>query len=88
MRMVNAGLLQDLETVFAMTIHKTQGSEFGHVGLVLAPQAEPLLSSQLLYTAITRAKQRCSVCTNQATWQRAVANKTRRWSGLGQLLNG
>jgi len=86
-RRVNAGLLQDLETVYAMTIHKTQGSEFGHVGLVLAPQAEPLLSSQLLYTAITRAKQRCSVCTNQATWQRAVANRTRRWSGLGQLLN-
>jgi len=87
-RMVNVGLLQDLETVYAMTIHKTQGSEFGHVGLVLAPQAEHLLSSQLLYTAITRAKQRCSVCTNQATWQRAVGNKTRRWSGLGQLLSG
>jgi len=88
MRMVNAGLLQDLETVFAMTIHKTQGSEFGHVGLVLTPQAEPLLSSQLLYTAITRAQKRCSVCTNQTTWQRAVAHKTRRWSGLGQLLSG
>lgn len=87
-RMVNVGLLQDLDTVYAMTIHKTQGSEFEHVGLVLAPQAEPLLSSQLLYTAITRAKQQCSICTSQTTWLRAVANKTQRWSGLKHLLSG
>jgi len=83
---VNVGLLQDLDTVYAMTIHKTQGSEFEHVGLVIAPQAERLLSSQLLYTAITRAKSQCSIYTNGAVWQRAVSSKALRWSGLKGLL--
>ena len=87
-RKVNVGLLQDLETVYAMTIHKTQGSEFQHVALVVAPQAEHLLSSQLLYTAVTRAKMSCSIKVNKSVWYKAVGNKTRRWSGLRGLLSG
>jgi len=87
-RKVNVGLLQDLETVYAMTIHKTQGSEFQHVALVVAPQAEHLLSSQLLYTAVTRAKMSCSIKVNKSVWCKAVSNKTQRWSGLRGLLNG
>lgn len=87
-RKVNVGLLQDLETVYAMTIHKTQGSEFGHVALIIAPQAERLLSSALLYTAITRAKMNCSINVNQSVWHKAVGNKVQRWSGLGRLLKG
>jgi exodeoxyribonuclease V alpha subunit len=87
-RKVNVGLLQDLETVYAMTIHKTQGSEFQHVALVVAPQAEHLLSSQLLYTAVTRAKMSCSIKVNKLVWCKAVGNKTQRWSGLRGLLSG
>tara|TARA_B100000767_G_scaffold272181_1_gene299335 strand:- start:1593 stop:3395 length:1803 start_codon:yes stop_codon:yes gene_type:complete len=86
-RKVNVGLLQNLETVYAMTIHKTQGSEFEHVALVVAAQAERLLSSQLLYTAITRAKQTCSIKVSEYVWRKAVANKTQRWSGLRALLS-
>lgn len=86
-RKINIGLLQDLETVYAMTIHKTQGSEFEHVGLVIAPQAERLLSSALLYTAITRAKITCSIKVSASLWRRAVANKAQRWSGLKQRLS-
>ena len=86
-RKVDAGLLQDLDAVYAMTIHKTQGSEFEHVALVVAPQAERLLSSQLLYTAITRAKTTCSVKVSKPVWCKAVANKTQRWSGLRALLS-
>ena len=86
-RKVNVGLLQDLDTVYAMTIHKTQGSEFDHVALVVAPQAERLLSSQLLYTAITRAKMTCSIKVSEAVWCKAVGNKTQRWSGLRALLS-
>ncbi|MFQ3303395.1 AAA family ATPase [Candidatus Njordibacter sp. Uisw_039] len=86
-RKVNVGLLQDLETVYAMTIHKTQGSEFQHVALVVAPQAERLLSSQLLYTAVTRAKMTCSIKVSQSVWCKAVSNKTQRWSGLRALLS-
>ena len=85
-RKVNVGLLQDLETVYAMTIHKTQGSEFGHVALIVAPQAERLLSSQLLYTAVTRAKVTCSIKVSEYVWRKAVGNKTQRWSGLASLL--
>jgi exodeoxyribonuclease V alpha subunit len=84
---VNVGLLQDLETVYAMTIHKTQGSEFQHIALVVAPQAEHLLSSQLLYTAVTRAKLSCSVTVNKSLWFKAVGHKTQRWSGLKALLS-
>jgi exodeoxyribonuclease V alpha subunit len=87
-RKVNVGLLQDLETVYAMTIHKTQGSEFAHVALIVAPQAQRLLSSALLYTAITRAKVTCSIKVDQSVWNKAVNNKTKRWSGLRGLLNG
>ena len=86
-RKVNVGLLQDLETVYAMTIHKTQGSEFQHIALVVAPQAEHLLSSQLLYTAVTRAKMSCSVTVNKSLWFKAVGHKTQRWSGLKALLS-
>jgi exodeoxyribonuclease V alpha subunit len=86
-RKVNVGLLQNLETVYAMTIHKTQGSEFEHVALVVAPQAERLLSSQLLYTAVTRAKGTCSIKVSEYVWCKAVDNKTRRWSGLRALLS-
>lgn len=86
-RKVNVGLLQDLETVYAMTIHKTQGSEFQHVALMVAPQAERLLSSQLLYTAVTRAKMTCSIKVSQSVWCKAVSNKTQRWSGLRALLS-
>jgi len=86
-RKVNVGLLQDLETVYAMTIHKTQGSEFQHIALVVAPQAEHLLSSQLLYTAVTRAKVSCSVKVNKSLWFKAVGHKTQRWSGLKALLS-
>ena len=86
-RKVNVGLLQDLETVYAMTIHKTQGSEFEHVALVVAPQAQRLLSSALLYTAITRAKVTCSIKVDPSVWSKAVSHKTKRWSGLYGLLN-
>ncbi len=50
--------LEDVEPVFAMTIHKSQGSEFDHVLLVMPPQPSPVLTRELIYTGITRAKKR------------------------------
>lgn len=47
--------LQHVETVFAMTVHKSQGSEFSHTALILPPHDNPILTRELLYTAITRA---------------------------------
>ncbi len=49
-------LPKNIETAFALTIHKSQGSEFTHTAVVLDRQAEKLLSKELIYTAITRAK--------------------------------
>ena len=47
---------KSIETAFALTIHKSQGSEFTHTAVVLDQQAKNLLSKELIYTAITRAK--------------------------------
>ncbi len=48
--------LQAVETVFAMTVHKSQGSEFTHTALVLPDAPNPILTRELVYAGITRAK--------------------------------
>ena len=55
-RWVSPMRLPDAETTFAMTVHKSQGSEFDHVALILPPVRSPVLSRELIYTGITRAK--------------------------------
>ncbi len=74
--------LPKFEPVYAMTIHKTQGSEFDHVAMVLPKGDSPLLSRELLYTAITRAKELLTVSTNQYAWQQGVTKAVKRYSGL------
>ena len=85
-RRVNPGLLPPVESVYAMTIHKTQGSEFGQVALLLPDQAARLLSPELIYTGITRARRRCVVLCGERLWRAALAQRARRWSGLRQRL--
>ncbi|WP_440875811.1 exodeoxyribonuclease V subunit alpha [Thalassotalea sp. PLHSN55] len=75
--------LPPFETVFAMTIHKTQGSEFNHVAMVLPPQADnKLLSRELIYTGVTRAKNILSISALPHVWQHGVEAKVTRRSGL------
>lgn len=74
------------ETVFAMTVHKSQGSEFGEVLLHLPRQAGPLISRELLYTAITRARERFLLSAPVAVLRQAVASPTRRSGGLTKIL--
>jgi exodeoxyribonuclease V alpha subunit len=57
-RWVPPSRLQAIETVYAMTVHKSQGSEFDHAALVLPAHSSPVLTRELVYTAITRARQR------------------------------
>ncbi len=57
-RWISPVRLDDVEPVFAMTIHKSQGSEFDHVLLVLPPHPSPVLTRELIYTGLTRAKDR------------------------------
>jgi len=56
-RWVPPSRLTDVETVFAMTVHKSQGSEFDHAALVLPEHSSPVLTRELVYTGITRARQ-------------------------------
>jgi len=69
--------------VYAMTIHKTQGSEFEHVAMVLPKNSNnQLLSRELLYTGITRAKCLLTIASSQSSWQQGVAKAVVRHSGL------
>ena len=69
-----------------MTIHKSQGSEFKHTAVVLDANALQLLSKQLIYTAITRAKKAVSLLAAPSALAAAMTVKTARRSGLsGQI---
>ncbi|QKJ88482.1 exodeoxyribonuclease V subunit alpha [Paramixta manurensis] len=70
------------DTAWAMTVHKSQGSEFEHTALVLPNHFLPVLTRELVYTAITRARQRLTLYADDAVFARAVRARTQRRSGL------
>jgi exodeoxyribonuclease V alpha subunit len=70
------------ETAFAMTIHKSQGSEFAGVLVMLPEQRSRVLTRELLYTAITRARSRVTLVAGAAVLEATVAASTARHSGL------
>lgn len=75
--------LTEVETVFAMTVHKSQGSEFAHTVMVLPERDNPVLSRELIYTGITRAaKQLTLVVPNWQVLQESVSRKTVRAGSL------
>ena len=69
-----------------MTVHKSQGSEFATVGLLLPPGGEGLLVRELLYTALTRARQQVLLAADDATLATCVATSAARRTGLAALL--
>lgn len=82
-RWVLPSRLQAVETVFAMTVHKSQGSEFEHTALILPDRPNPVLTRELLYTAITRAKERFTLLYSQeAVLREALTRRVERVSGL------
>ncbi len=79
--------LNDVETVYAMTVHKAQGSEFSHVALLLPDQPNPVLTRELIYTGITRAKQCFSLLTaDEAVWLQSIGQRVKRSGGLAEGL--
>ena len=87
LRSVGVGRLAHVETAFAMTVHKSQGSEFEHTVLVLPAHAGPVLSRELVYTGITRARQAFTLVAAQpGLLATAVQQRTQRASGLQDLL--
>lgn len=76
------GRLPEHDTAWAMTVHKSQGSEFDHAALILPAQSVPLVTRELVYTAITRARQRLSLYADDKLLAQAVVTRTERRSGL------
>ena len=74
------------ESVFAMTVHKSQGSEFEHVRLLLPEVDGPVLSRELVYTGITRARRELTVFAPEPVLRAAVSRRIRRASGLAERL--
>ena len=89
LRSVSVSRLPAVETAFAMTVHKAQGSEFDHTVLVLPPEGGRLCSRELIYTGITRARSALTLVspTPDALVQ-GLGRSLRRSSGLARLLGG
>ena len=82
------GYLSDHATVHALTIHKSQGSQFGEVVVSLPSENSRLLTRELLYTAVTRASQRVTVVGEEPVIRMAVERSVQRASGLRSRLWG
>ncbi len=74
------------ETAYAMTIHKSQGSEFERVLMLLPPVDSELLTRELIYTGLTRAKKSVEIWADEDIFYSLVRNKTERNSGLREAL--
>lgn len=85
-RLRSPWLLDSSETMHALTVHKSQGSEYETVSLVLPAQDSPLLTNELLYTAVTRARSRVRIIGTAEAIRQAIATPARRASGLGERL--
>lgn len=78
--------LEDIETVHALTIHKSQGSEYGHAVVVLPDTRSRILTRELLYTGITRAIDRLTIVGSRDVIEAAIDRPIRRASGLATRL--
>lgn len=82
------GRISSCQTVYALTIHKSQGTEIGEVLVVLPAKDSELLTRELLYTAITRARQSVKIKSSRSVFDRTVNEKIKRHSGLAVRLSG
>jgi exodeoxyribonuclease V alpha subunit len=87
-RLIPPGRLDALEPVHAMTIHKSQGSQFRHAVVVLPTEDSRILSRELLYTGVTRAQEQVTVVGSEAAVRAAVGRVVQRASGLRDRLWG
>lgn len=85
-RAVALSRLPSHEGALAMTVHKSQGSQFDHVALVLAGRDSPIQTRELVYTGVTRARQRLSWLGSAEELRTALERQVRRESGLGALI--
>ena len=87
MRRILPSRLPEHETVYAMTVHKAQGSEFDRVLLILPEQASAALTREMLYTAVTRARKRVEIWARRETIEASIQRRVTRYSGLREALS-
>lgn len=80
--------LPECQTVYAMTIHKSQGSEFEEVAVLLPEEDSRILGRELLYTAVTRARKKVLVLSGEEVLRLTVSRTVERYGGLGDFLGG
>jgi exodeoxyribonuclease V alpha subunit len=85
-RRISTSRLPSVDTVFCMTVHKSQGSEFDTVALFLPEHRSPVVTRELLYTACTRARKRLVLFGTEPVFKKAVETRIQRASGLGDAL--
>ena len=85
-RVVPTMRLENIESVHALTIHKSQGSEYDEVVVVLPNESSRILTRELFYTGITRTKNRLTIVGSEAVVRSAVSQAIRRASGLATRL--
>ncbi|MGP1871606.1 MAG: exodeoxyribonuclease V subunit alpha [Arsenophonus sp.] len=78
--------LSQYETAFVMTVHKSQGSEFDHAALILPPVLTSIINKELIYTGITRAKNKLTIYANKHIFIKALLIQTERHSGFKDRL--
>jgi len=88
LRAVSPARLPQHETAYAMTIHKSQGSEFGSVLMIVPPGDLPVLTRELVYTGVTRARKHLELWYDESAFRVAVGRRIQRWSGLQDGLKG
>ncbi|QJR37394.1 exodeoxyribonuclease V subunit alpha [Gemmatimonas groenlandica] len=85
-RAIQPARLPETQTAWAMTVHKAQGSEFTNVIIMLPAKGSRVLGRELLYTAVTRARQQVLIVGDESVMRSAVSRTVRRGSGLEALL--
>jgi len=80
--------LPEHETAYSMTVHKSQGSEFAKILLILPDKDFPILTKELIYTGVTRARTELEIWSKEEIFAAAAARKIQRMSGLRDVLWG
>ncbi|MCB9684390.1 MAG: exodeoxyribonuclease V subunit alpha [Alphaproteobacteria bacterium] len=86
-RSVSLALVPEHDAVYATTVHKSQGSEYDHVYVLLPDRPSPLLTRELLYTAVTRARRHVTLVGRPELVESAIRTVTQRMSGLPGMLS-
>ena len=85
---LSANRLKDYEPAFAITIHKSQGSEFDEVAVILSNRVNSVLSKEILYTAVTRARKNTLIIVNEDVLRKTILRSVSRRSGLKEKIWG